>query len=72
MCYTLDMADYKDVRYLGERDPNVAIAEQLKKIRDDWKYVPNGFHKLKVDTYNSSDRKLEEDEITARFNPPTD
>ena len=33
------------------------IAEQLKKLREDWKNVALGQRKIKVDSYDTSDRE---------------
>lgn len=76
LAYWINMSDYRGVSYLGERDPNVQIAEQLKKIRDDWRAVANGSRKLKSDIYSSRDRDREsriiEERMAARRRPVAD
>ena len=59
LTYWINMSEYKGVSYLGSRDPNVQIAEQLKKFRDDWRSVANGSRKVKTDIFTSSDRDRE-------------
>lgn len=36
------------------------IAEQMKKIREDWRPISQGSKKIKTDNYNSSDRAEEQ------------
>ena len=39
----------KGISRLGAESPDIQIAEQIKKIREDWKSVANGKSKVKVD-----------------------
>lgn len=57
--YVYDMASFDGISYLGARNPVTQIADQIKKIREDWRPVTQGQKKLKTDTYNSKDRDLE-------------
>ncbi len=65
--YKLNMSDYKDVSYLGSRDPAVQTAEQIKKLREDWRDIANGSKKTGVDVYSKNDRNAENKEIERRF-----
>jgi hypothetical protein len=51
------MGDYADFGHLGARTPFVQMAEQLEKIREDWRYVASGSRHLKADTYSGEDRE---------------
>ena len=68
LTYTLNMTDFSGVSFLGTRDPTVQIAEQVKKIREDWRYVASGSRKIKTDTYGSADRQRVREILEARFN----
>lgn len=57
--YSYDMASFDGVSYLGARSPMTQIAEQVKKIREDWRPISQGAKKIKTDNYNSSDRTEE-------------
>lgn len=57
--YSYDMASFEGVSYLGARSPMTQIAEQVKKIREDWRPISQGAKKIKTDNYNSSDRTEE-------------
>lgn len=67
LSYTLNMADFKGVSYLGERDPLVQVAQEMKHIREDWRHVARGSRKIKTDTYDSADRQQEREILDARF-----
>lgn len=67
LSYWLNMSDYKGVSYLGSRDPNVQIAEQMKKLREDWKSVASGSKKVRADVFTSEDRKREHEMLEERF-----
>ena len=68
LSYWLNMGDYKGVSYLGSRDPNVQIADQLKKLREDWKTVASGSRKIKADVFTNADRQRERKILDERFN----
>ncbi|WP_244492559.1 hypothetical protein [Escherichia coli] len=48
--YSYDMASFEGVSYLGARSPMTQIAEQMKKIREDWRPISQGSKKLKQTT----------------------
>ncbi|HDK6632622.1 TPA: hypothetical protein M4127_004949 [Klebsiella pneumoniae] len=57
--YEYDMTSFEGVTYLGARNPLTQIADQIKKIRDDWRPITQGSKKIKTDNYSSSDREKE-------------
>jgi hypothetical protein len=59
LSYELSMGDYDGYGHLGARSPLIQMAEQLKKLREDWQWVARGSHKIKTDTYSSDDREKE-------------
>ena len=44
--------------WLGAQSPEIEIADQLKKLREDWQHVPRS-RKLKVDVFDGTDRENE-------------
>jgi hypothetical protein len=54
--YVLDMRDTDGITRLGAASPLIQIAEQMKKMREDWKAVAGGTRKLSVDLFTSADR----------------
>lgn len=56
--YNYDMSSFDGVSYLGARNPLTQIAEQIKKIREDWQYIASGGKRLKTDVYTEDDREL--------------
>ncbi len=54
--YTLDMSVFKEITQLGASEPLIQIAEVLKKLREDWQWVPRGSRKLNIDVYTAGDR----------------
>jgi hypothetical protein len=67
LTYNLDMSEFKGITQLGASEPSVQIAEQLKKLREDWRSIAGGSRKLLIDTHNSTDRQREERELERRF-----
>jgi hypothetical protein len=67
LSYSLDMSDFAGVSYLGSRDPLAQVAEQVKKIREDWQNVATGSRRIRVETFNAEDRKSEQDAISERY-----
>lgn len=59
LSYTTSMADVKGVMQLGAADPLVQIAEEVKHIREDWRSVANGGHRIGTEIYTSADRMHE-------------
>jgi cell division inhibitor SulA len=54
--YALDMRDTDGITRLGAASPLIQIAEQIKKMREDWKSVAGGTRKVSVDLFSSGDR----------------
>ena len=59
LTYTLSMADSKGVAVLGASDPLVQIAQEVKHIREDWRFVASGNREIKADIYTFADRMHE-------------
>jgi hypothetical protein len=59
LTYQLSMLDYDGVGHLGAVTPAVQIAEQIKKLREDWQNVANGSRRVKTDVHSSADRDAE-------------
>jgi len=57
--YDFDLVALGKVSRLGAGSPEVQIAEQIKKLREDWQSVARGQKHLKVKTYDHSDRERE-------------
>lgn len=62
LSYELSMMDYHDVSYLGARSPFTQMAEQIKKLREDWQNVARGSKRIKADVYSEGDREAEQKE----------
>ncbi|MAM37258.1 MAG: hypothetical protein CL949_01840 [Erythrobacter sp.] len=67
LSYTLNMADFRGVSYLGSRDPLVQVAQEVKHLREDWRNVASGSRKIKTDNYDSADRQREREALEARY-----
>ena len=59
LSYTLDMNDIDGMSRLGAADPMIQVAEQLKKMREDWQQVARGQKRMNVEIYSSDDRAAE-------------
>ena len=55
--YKLSIKDFENVTVLGEREPLVQIAREVKKIREDWRAVASGNKKIEVNNYSQKDRE---------------
>ena len=55
----------KDITQLGAWSPEIQIAEQVKKLREDWGQVASGTRKLSVNAYDRTDREEERKRIDA-------
>ena len=64
--YNQSMTDFSGVGYLGERDPIVQIANEMKHLREDWRWIASGSRKLNIDTYDSDDRLREREVLDER------
>jgi hypothetical protein len=60
--YDIDLAALGKVSRLGAGSPEVQIAEQIKKLREDWQNVARGQKHIKVDSYDHADREREREE----------
>lgn len=60
--YTLDMSFLRGITRLGSGDPTYVIAQELKKIREQWEGIAAGRKRISADTYTSDDRADEEQE----------
>lgn len=67
LAYILKMTDFRGVSYLGARDPLVQVAQEMKHLREDWRYVASGSRKIKTDTYDDADRQREQEALKERF-----
>jgi len=54
--YQLDLRSMEGMGNLGASDPLIQIAEQLKKLREDWQQVSNGQRRVQVDSHTEFDR----------------
>lgn len=61
--YTLNMGDFEGIAQLGDASPLTQIAREVKHIRDDWRYVASGSHRLKVDQFTTADRVEERERV---------
>lgn len=66
LSYVFRMGDYKGMSRLGAADPAIQIAEQVKKIREDWQSVASGQRKIKTDIFSDADRQREREWIEER------
>ncbi len=57
--YDINIAGLGAISRLGAGSPEVQIAEQIKKIREDWQPVANGHRRLAVNSYDGDDREEE-------------
>ena len=67
LTYSFNMGDYKGVSYLGERDPLVQIAQQMKTLREDWQSVAKGTRRTKTEIFDAGDRQREREALDRRF-----
>ncbi|MER9528811.1 hypothetical protein NKI89_03220 [Mesorhizobium sp. M0309] len=66
LSYELSMGDYENYGHLGARSPFIQIAEELKKLREDWQWVARGSHRIKTDSYSGDDREKERKRLEAQ------
>lgn len=60
--YTLNMAHLEGMVRLGSSDPLVQIAEDIRKIRDDWRSVASGSRRISADIFTQADRERSQEE----------
>ncbi|WP_299555427.1 hypothetical protein [uncultured Tateyamaria sp.] len=63
--YIIDMNSAEGVSFLGRGSALVQIADEIKKMRNDWKPIASGNRRLDVDTYTQVDRDAKEAELEA-------
>lgn len=63
--YPLDMSFVRGITRLGSADPLTQIAEQMKKMREDWQSVAQGNRRIKTDVFTSNDRSRQARELEA-------
>lgn len=59
LVYTIDLGGIRHLSRLGAESPEVQIAEQIKKLREDWQYVASGSRRVSINSYSSTDRDEE-------------
>lgn len=65
LSYEIDMNSVDGVSFLGKPSALIQVAEELKKIRDDWKPVASGNRRLDLDIYSQEDRDKRRAELDA-------
>lgn len=60
LSYDLSMLDYQDMSQLGANNPLTQMAQELKKLRDDWRNVASGNRRLEANVFMDQDRRREE------------
>jgi hypothetical protein len=60
LSYQLNMRSLDGISHLGKLNPMIQVAEELKKIRDDWRPVAQGQRRTKVDMFGKDDRDEEQ------------
>lgn len=63
LTYEIDMNSMEGVSFLGKSSPLIQIADEVKKIRNDWKSVASGNKKMVVDVYSQADRDAKRREL---------
>lgn len=53
--YTFDLSHLERISRLGASDPLIQIAEQMKKIQENWESVARGHQKIRADIFTSAD-----------------
>lgn len=56
LTYQINMADFEGRGHLGAASPITQIADEIKKMRDDWRPVTQGQRKISTDVFSSLDR----------------
>lgn len=65
--YDINLAALGKVSRLGSGSPAVQIAEQVKKLREDWQSVARGQKHLKIDSYDHSDRERAREALEEQY-----
>ncbi|MEM5477795.1 hypothetical protein [Pacificibacter sp. AS14] len=56
LIYSFDLTGLKNMSSLGSRSPELQMAEQMKKLRDDWKNIASGYSSIKSEISTQADR----------------
>lgn len=56
VAYELNLRHYEGLINLGSGDPAVMIAEELKKVREEFQRMTGGFRRMGIDVYTAEDR----------------
>jgi hypothetical protein len=56
--YSINLKQMEGINRLGD-DPLVQLAEELKKIREDWRQIASGSKRIEIDAYTEYDRLRE-------------
>lgn len=59
LSYQINMRSLDGISHLGKLNPMTQVAEEMKKLRDDWRPVAHGQRRTKVDTFDQGDRDEE-------------
>ena len=62
LSYTVRVADIRGMSHLGNGDPVIQIADDIRKLREDFHKVATGWQKPKVDIVTSADRRKEREQ----------
>lgn len=65
--YSLNVDGLKNRASLGAESPEIQIADNVKKIREDLKRVLSGYKKLRVDIFSSADREAQQEADKAAY-----
>jgi len=56
LTYSQDMKEYKQIMYLGEREPMTQVAKAIKDIRNDWRPIAQGQKRTSHEIFDHQDR----------------
>lgn len=62
LSYEIDMSDYAGWGTLGAADPLVQIAQDVKKLREQWQPIATGNRRVEVNIFSDTDRSKEDEE----------
>jgi hypothetical protein len=66
--YKFCIDQFAGVTRLGELNPSIQIANEVKKIREEWGRIASGFKKLNVNVFTADDRAEERREDEEFYN----
>lgn len=67
LSYDIDMSDYAGWGTLGAADPLVQIAQDIKKLREQWQSIATGSRRVEVNIFSNTDRIKEHEELCERY-----